>query len=137
MFYLDTWPFSPPVLVVLSPIGMRQMTQENPLLPKHKGQRHFLRPLSGKHDLVTMEGQMWKTWRTRFNPGFSANHLMTLVPAILEDVSIFYGILQGHAEKGDLFSLEEATLSVTLDVIGRVTLSVFKYRGQGHEKCGF
>ncbi|MCJ1422456.1 hypothetical protein MMC29_000336 [Sticta canariensis] len=102
---------------------MRQMTQENPLLPKHNGQRQFLRPLSGKHDLVTMEGQLWKTWRTIFNPGFSANHLMTLVPTILEDVSIFYGILRGHAEKGDLFSLEEATLSVTLDVIGRVTLN--------------
>lgn len=128
MFYLDTWPFSPPVLLVLSPIGMRQMTQEHPLLPKHKGQRQFLRPLSGQHDLVTMEGQMWKTWRTIFNPGFSVNHLMTLIPNILEDVLIFHDILQDHAQKGDIFSLEEATLSVTLDVIGRVTLLVCKPR---------
>lgn len=133
MFYLDTWPFSPPVLVVVSPTGMRQMAQENPLLPKHKGQRQFLRPLTGEHDLVTMEGQLWKTWRTIFNLGFSANHLMTIVPAILENISIFRDILSNHAEKCDIFSLEETTLNVTLDVIGRVTLLISDFENENNE----
>ena len=121
IFYLDTWPFGPPVLVVISPSLASQFTQDR-VLPKHKGMRQFLEPLTGRHDLVSMEGQMWKTWRSIFNPGFSANHLMTLVPSIMEDALIFRDILREHARKGDMFSLEETTLNVTIDVIGRVVL---------------
>lgn len=90
--------------------------------------RQFLRPLTGKHDLVSMEGQLWKTWRNIFNPGFSATHLATMVPGIMDDVLVFRDILRKRAEQGNIFSLEEATLNVTLDVIGRVTLLVFELK---------
>ncbi len=125
-FYLDNWPFSPPVLVVISPHAMSQFTQENVTLQKHKLMRQFLRPLTGKHDLVSMEGQLWKKWRTIFNPGFSATHLATMVPEIMKDVLVFRDILRQRAEQGNIFSLEETTLNVTLDVIGRVTLLVLE-----------
>jgi cytochrome P450 len=125
-FYLDSWPFSPPVLVVISPHAMSQFTQENVTLQKHKLMRQFLRPLTGKHDLVSMEGQLWKKWRTIFNPGFSATHLATMVPGIMEDVLVFRDILRQRAEQGNIFSLEETTLNVTFDVIGRVTLLVLE-----------
>ena len=36
IFYLDTWPFGPPVLVVISPSLASQFTQDR-VLPKHKG----------------------------------------------------------------------------------------------------
>ena len=65
--------------------------------------------LVGVNNLVSMEGQLWKTWRRIFNPGFSASHLMTLVPGIVEDTLIFCDILRQHAEKGDLFAMEEMT----------------------------
>lgn len=73
----DLGPIALPALVLIS----SQFTQE-PSLPKHEGMRHFLQSLTG-HDLVTMEGHMWKTWRAVFNPGFSSHHLMTLVPEIM------------------------------------------------------
>lgn len=122
--YLDTWPFSSPLLLVISPHAFSQFTQESQTLLKHPGIRQFLRPLAGKHNLVSMEGSLWKTWRNIFNPGFSASHLTTIVPEIMEEVLVFRDILRGHAGKGDIFSLEEATLNLTLDVIGRVTLLV-------------
>ena len=56
---------------------MKQFIQENLTLQKHKGMRQLLCPLTGKHDLVNMEGQLWKTRRNIFNPGFSATHLAT------------------------------------------------------------
>lgn len=84
--------------------------------------RQFLRPLTGKRDLVSMEGQLWKTWRNIFCPGFSATHLATMVPGIIEDFLVFRDILRKRLEQGNIFSLEEAALNVTLDVIGRLSL---------------
>ena len=120
-FYLDTWPFGPVILVLLSPEAMRQLTQATQI-PKDPSLRQFLKPLTGKEDLVTLEGSAWKYWRAIFNPGFSMNHILTLVPAMIEEVEIFKDILRDHARKGDMFLLEEATLNLTVDVIGRVVM---------------
>ena len=65
---------------------------------------------------------MWKTWRSIFNPGFSADHLNTLVPAIVQDALVFCDNLREHARKDEMFSMEEMTINLTIDVIGRVTL---------------
>lgn len=80
--------------------------------------RHFLQPLTGEHDLVTMEGQIWKSI---FNPGFSS-HLMTLVPETMGDVMIFRDILREHVAQADMFALDNVALYVTMDVIGIVAL---------------
>ncbi len=120
-FYLDTWPFGPLILVLLSPDMMYQLTQANQI-PKDKGVRHFLQPLTGKEDLVTLEGATWKRWRQIFNPGFSANHISTLIPGMVEEVEIFKDLLKKHASSGDMFYLEEASLSLTIDIIGRVVM---------------
>ena len=122
-FYLDTWPFGPLILVLLSPNMMYQLTQANQV-PKDKGLRHFLRPLTGKEDLVTLEGAAWKRWRTIFNPGFSANHISTLIPGMVEEVEIFKALLEKHARNGNMLYLEEASLSLTIDIIGRVVMCV-------------
>ena len=92
-FCLDTWPFGPLLLVVMSPNMMYQLTQANQI-PKDKGLRHFLQPLTGKEDLVTSEGAAWKRWRGFLNPGFSASHIMTLIPSMVEEGEDFKGILE-------------------------------------------
>ena len=120
-FYLDTWPFGPPVLVVISPDMMYQYTQDR-YLQKHVGMRRFLEPLTGDYDLVSMEGQMWKRWRRIFNPGFSASHINTLCGSVMEEVKIFRDILKNHAIKHDLFKLEDHALNLAIDVIGRAAM---------------
>ena len=57
-----------------------------------------------------------------FNPGFSANHMMTLVLNIIKKISKFRDILRIYVENGDVFSLDEASINATMDVIGRVAL---------------
>lgn len=69
-----------------------------------------------------MDGAEHKRWRTLFNPGFSSAHLMMLVDGIVDDSIVFMEILGKHAEKQDIFSLEEAATRVTVDIIGRVVL---------------
>jgi cytochrome P450 len=122
-FYLDAWPFATPILVVLKPDMMFQLTQANQI-PKDKGLRRFLEPLTGKEDLVTLEGAAWKRWRAIFNPGFSATHITSLIPGMIEEVEVFKSILNKHAKTGDILYLEEATLNLTIDIIGRIVMSV-------------
>lgn len=107
------WLLHPPVLTRL---------HKNIRCPNPVPLREFLRPVSGPYDLVTMEGELWKTWRGIFNPGFSAGHLMTLVPGIIKDISTFCEILREHASDDDVFLLDEVTVKMTMDVIGRITL---------------
>ena len=47
---------------------------------------------------------------------------MSLVRSIVEGVMIFKKILQAHAEKRSLFQLEELSLNLTIDVIGRAVM---------------
>ncbi|KAL8893741.1 MAG: hypothetical protein Q9192_004975, partial [Flavoplaca navasiana] len=122
VYYLDMWPFAPPFLVATSPDVIWQFTQSEAHLPNHPGIRKYLRPITGGGDLGSMEGEEWKKWRKIYNPGFSAGHIQTLVPTIVEEVGIFVDILKGHARKGDMFSLDEAAINATMDVIGRVAL---------------
>lgn len=120
-FYMDTWPFGAPVLVISEPSALHQITQEHSL-PKHPDLREFLRPLSNGQDIVTMEGQMWKTWRNIFNPGFSLANLMTLSPVIVQETLVLCDVLQNYAGRRTTVSLKDLTDRWTMDVIGNVVL---------------
>ena len=85
----------------------------------------FMRPITGGEDMLCSEGELWKHWRSIFSPGFSPSHIMTLLPEMIKDVLVFRNILREHATTGDIFSLEDQTTNLTLDIIGRVVLSVF------------
>jgi len=93
VYYLDTWPFGPQMLVVASPNSLYQITQEHSL-PKYHAMKTFLEPITEGLDIVTMEGLAWKKWRGIFNPGYSASHLMTLTSDIVEEIGSFCFILQ-------------------------------------------
>ena len=59
IYYLDTWPFDPQILVVTSTYGLYQNTQEHSL-PRCPALKSFLQPIAGRMDLVTMEEELWK-----------------------------------------------------------------------------
>ncbi|KAF2675665.1 cytochrome P450 [Lentithecium fluviatile CBS 122367] len=116
-FYLDIWPMGQPHLMLIKPDLTYQLTQANQL-PKFPGLRRFLTPLAGEHNLVTMEGPAWKRWRSIFNPGFSASHISSLVPGMVDKVEVFKKKLTKLARTGELFHLEEMILNLTIDIIG-------------------
>lgn len=120
-FYLDLWPFAPRMLVIMSPEIMHQYSQDR-YLPKHSTVQEFLEPVVGKHNLVSMEGSMWKQWRARFNPGFSALQVMNLIPAIVDEVVVFRDLLRERASKNEMFQLEELALNLSIDLIGRIAM---------------
>ena len=120
-YYIDTWPFGPVMLIVSSPSTLYQMTQEHSL-PKYHALRSFLYPLTDGLDIVTMEGQIWKTWRGIYNPGFSSSHLMALVPDIVNETATFCQVIREHAESEDIFPMKRHTDNLAMDVIGKVVL---------------
>lgn len=120
-FYLDFWPFSRTILVVSSPHAAFQVTQKYNL-PKPRLLQDYFLPITGGPNLFTMPEEQWKPWRDIFNPGFSASYILEQVPHIVEEVSVYCEILREHARKRDIFSLDETTLRLTMDIIGAVTL---------------
>ena len=106
-----------------TPFTLHQVTQEHSW-PKYHMVKNFLNPLTDGLDIVTMEGQMWKTWRGIYNPGFSLSHLMSQIPLIVDETRIFCEILQEHAQKSDIFKLKHLTDNITMDIIGGIVLYV-------------
>ncbi|KAF1972888.1 cytochrome P450 [Bimuria novae-zelandiae CBS 107.79] len=119
-FYVDRWPFSEPMLMVTDPDVVAQSSTADHLLPKHPGIKTFLYPITEGYDLNCLDGETWKFWRRLFNPGFSARHMQTLVSTIVEEVAVFCDELRQRVEEEKMFSFEEHTLSVSIDIIGRV-----------------
>ena len=123
VYYLDTWPFGPQMLVVASPNSLHQVTQEHPLA-KYHALKDFLKPITDGLDIVTMEGEMWKTWRSIFNPGFSSGHLSTLSSSIVEETATFCDLLEveASAKSRKILRMKDLTDFLALDIIGRVVL---------------
>ena len=123
VFYLDTFPFAPPPLVITDIEVMKSITTYTSL-PKHHLVVEFVDWLGGPQNLVTLEGSAWKRWRSAFNPGFSAKHIMSLVPVIVDETQVFCDLMTEKAKKQELFRMERAATKLTVDIIGKVVLDV-------------
>ena len=121
-FYLDLWPFSDPMLIVTDPDVIAQFCAPDRLLPKHPGVKTFMYPITGGYDLNCLDGETWRFWRKLFNPGFSVAHITSLIPVIVDEVAVFRRDLIERAHDGRMFALEDHTLRLAIDVIGRVAL---------------
>lgn len=121
LFYIDTWPFGPPMLIATSPDSANQFTTAHSL-PKFTALREYMKPMTGGMDLTTLEGRERKSWRNIFQAGFSSSHLMAKVPDMITDILTFCEILRERAAKGDVFQMDPLTVDLNLDVIGRLAL---------------
>jgi cytochrome P450 len=71
---------------------------------------------------MVLLGAQWKRVRALFNPGFAMNHLMTLVPSIVDDTMIFNKRLERAADSCELLQVDKAAALLTIDIIGHVML---------------
>ena len=62
---------------------------------------------------------MWKSLRKRFNPGFAPQHLMTLLPSILDKTQLFINNMDHLATVGQDFQMDSYCTALTFDIIGR------------------
>lgn len=123
--YIDNWPIMPPMLAVFHPDMMAEFTQTTSL-PKHPHLFAEFMPFTQLNDLITMSGQTWKMWRAIFNPAFSSKNLLSLMPAVLEEIDVFVDSLKQAAQSKQVIRLEDNAIKCTIDIMGRAILSVWR-----------
>lgn len=121
MYCVDLWPFFEPLMVISSPQMAIQVCQEYNL-PKPGSLKAFFAPIAGGAGMFVANGAEWKRHRALFNPGFSANATMEHTKLVVREAEVFADIIRAHANKGDMFFLDELTNSYMMDVIGAVSL---------------
>ncbi|KAK3214391.1 hypothetical protein GRF29_28g2965198 [Pseudopithomyces chartarum] len=82
---------------------------------------HFMKPITGGPNLISMSDQEWKTWRSLFNPGFSTAALTEGIPHIVKCTQVFQEKLKERTEAG-ITILDDLTTRLTMDVILKLTL---------------
>lgn len=122
VFYVDFWPLGPRSLFITDPELSSQYVTTTQSLPKSDLVNDYLYRLLGRNNMVSLEGEKWKTLRSMFNPGFASAHLMTLVPYIVDQSLVFCDVLREAAKSGELVEMEELATRLTVDIIGKVVL---------------
>jgi cytochrome P450 len=122
VFLMDYWPvFSPVLMISGADLAIQVATKHD--LPKPSNQQESFRPIIGGPSLITMNEKQWKMWRSLFSLGFSASHMLNLVPTIVESVEVFCEQLRKHVNK-DVFKLDDMLTRLTMDIITKTTLCV-------------
>ena len=124
VFYLDLWPAAELMLIVISPAVVTEGFQNNTLTSMKKPDMlaDFFKPITGGPTLFDMPEKDWRPWRTVFNKGFNDQHLITLVPGMIKQITKFRRTLMTFAKRRELFQLDPVTLRFTLDMIGQTIL---------------
>lgn len=126
LMLLDNWPVVKPVIVVTSHEVAEQVSQSSSQckfsVPKAPTVERIT-DLFGYNSILLKQNEEWKAIRTRFNPGFAAQHLTThLLPTIIETTRPYLNILDTLARTKEAFSLDLHTTNLTFDVIGAVAM---------------
>ncbi|KAK8004008.1 hypothetical protein PG989_003727 [Apiospora arundinis] len=106
---VDNWPVVPPMVVVASHHVAEQISKPSNTFP-------YSAPKSWSYE-------EWKAIRRRYNPGFASQHLMTLLPVIMDKMTPYLENIDSFVRSGKTFSLDELTTNLTFDIIGAVSIS--------------
>ncbi|KAI1208156.1 cytochrome P450 [Annulohypoxylon truncatum] len=124
---VDLRPINPPMVLVPGHSIAEQISKPSKLFPlstpKSPTWTHMI-PIIGKSSILGREGQDWKDLRKVYNPGFTTQHLWSLLPLILEKMEPFWNYLDQFATSGEEFSLEKLISNLTFDVIGAAVMEV-------------
>ncbi|KAL3461959.1 putative N-alkane-inducible cytochrome P450 [Aspergillus heterothallicus] len=120
-FYLDTWPFGPPMLAVTSPDLAIQTCQSHNLRKPDSLIPH-IRPMAGGPSIFDTNGAEAKRGREIFHYGFSMRSVFGYMPYLLQEVEVYVDVLRDLAKTGETFSLDTITCRYVMDIIGNVTM---------------
>ncbi|KAF2651398.1 cytochrome P450 [Lophiostoma macrostomum CBS 122681] len=132
VFLMDLWPIFQPVLMISGPELAIQASIKHDL-PKPHHQQESFRPIIGGPSLITMNNEQWKMWRSLFSPGFSASHMLSLVPSVIDSMDVFCEILHEKVD-GGVFSLDDMATRLTMDVITKITLDTDLHNQRSEHK---
>ncbi|KAH7420149.1 cytochrome P450 [Cadophora sp. MPI-SDFR-AT-0126] len=118
LFYVDLFPFSESMVFITDP-GVALQAQTSPNFYRHPFVKSFLRGVVGTKSIFSTNGAEWSRQRSWFAPSFSLAHLLKLVPGMIEESLVFKEKLTRFAVSGEVFSMNDATMKLAIDFIGR------------------
>ncbi|KAF7523612.1 hypothetical protein G7054_g11706 [Neopestalotiopsis clavispora] len=125
LIYLDLWPLlSQPLIYAISPEACYQLVQQKPEQPRHPMFSWAMSPVTGGKDLIAMDIPTHRLWRSRLNPGFSTQNILSQTPLLIEEINIFVAKLKARASKADVFSMYDHLVALAFDVITRGSLGM-------------
>lgn len=124
LMLVDLRPVNRPTVLVTNHEIAEQVSRASTLYPTSVPKTYLdnLEPLLGPTSILSVHGDDWKMLRKRFSPGFAPQHLMTLLPCILDKIPVFLERLDGLARSGREISLTKLLISLTFDIIGAVVM---------------
>ncbi|KAL4768040.1 cytochrome P450 monooxygenase [Aspergillus nidulans var. acristatus] len=123
---IDYRPICRPVLFIASHEIAEQISRPTKLFRSSvpKLDLSYLKPIIGRTSMLSAEGDEWRALRKTFSPWFSLQHLMTLLPAIVDKTMVFINHLDRLSDSRDEVSLVSLTMNLMFDIIGAAILDV-------------
>lgn len=127
--FFDFRPIQYPLLLITTQELAEQITRATESHPYSVTksptiQREF-GALIGKHSMLTEHnGEAWKALRKQFNPGFARQHLVTLLPVIIDKTKIFIRKLDAAARSGAVTELDRLCVNCTFDIVGQIITNI-------------
>lgn len=123
IFYLDLWPIAPSQVVLTDPSLLEEVSVKNPLA-QHKISDDFMAPITGRNNIATSNGLVWKKLHKSMAPTFSWSHIRSLTGVMVEECQQFRKTLDEKAATGEVFCFEHLGSKLTFDIIARVVFNV-------------
>ncbi|EFQ96594.1 hypothetical protein PTT_00378 [Pyrenophora teres f. teres 0-1] len=126
--FFDTRPLQFPLLLVTSHEIAEQISRASKTQPysvdKSPTVQAGVGGLIGKFSLLTGNGEIWRGLRKTFNPGFAPQHLLSLLPVIIDKTYRFVDKLDDLAKSGLAIEMEPCCTNVTFDIISQVITNI-------------
>lgn len=126
--YFDFRPVQYPLLLVTSHEIAEQLTRTTKSHPYSIRKSPTIQgeygALVGKRSILTEEGESWKALRKLFNAGFAPQHIVTLLPVLIDKTAIFIEKMDAIARSGAVTELDSYCVNLTFDIICQVITNV-------------
>ncbi|GES65079.1 cytochrome P450 [Aspergillus terreus] len=123
-FYLDLWPLAPPQLVIAHPELATQIVHKMNLPKESAVMQKWTGPILGEKSMVSANGHDWLIARKSFTPGFQPRKLLQHVPNIVDEAVAFASVLREHAQRNDIFRMEDLGARMIFNISARVILGI-------------
>jgi hypothetical protein len=121
MFYLDIWPFmDTPLLIICNPSAAAEVSKKLTTKP-HFYEAEF-EAESGGPQLLSSNGNLYKSWKRFLNPGFAIKYTNDRVAAYVDSVERFIGKLKEKAEAEAVVQLEDLVSPLVIDALLKIGL---------------
>ncbi|KAI4654496.1 uncharacterized protein J4E88_006450 [Alternaria novae-zelandiae] len=126
--FFDTRPVQLPLLLIASHAMAEQVSRASKTqqysVTKSPTVQGGMGDLIGRYSLISENGESWRGLRKTFNPGFAPQHLLSLLPVMVDKTQTFMKKLDALATSGAAAEMDGYCTDVTFDIIGGLVTNI-------------